>query len=330
VSEGKRPANELVNIDAIREAADRISHWIHRTPILTCHALDEITGCEVLLKAEHLQRVGAFKSRGAHNAVMQIDDACAARGVAAHSSGNHAAAIALAARNRGIPAYVVMPSDVAQVKKDAVAGYGAEIVWSESTMESRESTLAEVIERTGAEAVHPFEDPRVINGQGTIGHELAFQCAGEPPDFVIAPVGGGGLLAGLAVAMKSLMPDCEVVAAEPAGADDAYRSFHGGEWVPQTAPDTIADGLLTSLGRINFELIQEHVDDVVTVSEAGIIEAMRLLFTRTKQVIEPSGAVPLAAVLADSERFAGKRVAIIASGGNVDLDTLPWVTTRTP
>lgn len=328
MSEAAAGTDAPVSIEKIREAADRISHWIHRSPILTCRNLDSITGCEILLKAEHLQRAGAFKSRGAHNAVMQLDDERAARGVAAHSSGNHAAALALAARNRGIPAYVVMPENAPRVKKHAVAGYGAEIIWCEPTQASRESTLADVVERTGAEPVHPYEDPRVINGQGTVGHELAFQTAGEPPDVVIAPVGGGGLLAGLAVAMKSLVPGCEVVAAEPAGADDAHRSFHGGEWVPQLAPDTIADGLLTSLGRINFELIRAHVDDVVTVTDAQIIEAMRLLFTRTKQVVEPSGAVPLAAVLADRERFAGKRVALVVSGGNVDLDTLPWVTTR--
>jgi threonine dehydratase len=257
---------------------------------------------------------------------MQLDDARAERGVAAHSSGNHAAALALAARHRGIPAYVVMPDDAPEVKKAAVAQYGAEIIWCAPTLEARESTLADVLEKTGAEKVHPDEEPRVINGQGTVGLEIAAQMQEAPPDVVLAPVGGGGLLAGLAVAIKSVWPHCEVIAAEPAGADDAHRSFHGGAWVPQLAPDTIADGLLTSLGDLNFRLIRRHVDDVVTVTDARIVEAMRLLFSRMKQVVEPSGAVPLAAVLDDPARFSDRRVACVASGGNVDLDALPWVT----
>lgn len=325
MSEAAEEIDGLVSLETIRDAAARIGPWVHRTPIMTSNALDAIAGCSLHLKAEHLQRVGAFKARGAHNAVMQLDDERAARGVAAHSSGNHAAALAFAARNRGIPVYVVMPDDAPQAKKDAVAHYGAEITWCAPTLEARESTLADVIEKTGAESVHPYEDPRVINGQGTVGLEIAFQMGGTPPDVVLVPVGGGGLLAGVAVAMKALLPECEIVAVEPEGADDAHRSFHGGSWVPQLAPDTIADGLLTSLGRLNFALIQRHVDDVVTVSDDAIIEAMRLLFSRMKQVVEPSGAVPLAGVLADRARFAGRRIACVASGGNVDLDTLPWM-----
>ncbi len=322
----QRPAaSDLVSIDTIHEAATRIEPWVHRTPILTSRAIDEIAGCDLHMKSEHLQRVGAFKARGAHNAVLQLDDEAARRGVAAHSSGNHAAALALAARNRGIPAYVVMPENAPIVKKVAVEGYGAEIIWCEPTLDARESTLARVIERTGAEPVHPYEDPRVINGQGTVGVEIAFQMGGTEPDVVLAPVGGGGLLAGLAVAIKSLLPGCEVIAVEPIGADDAARSFRSGVWVAQLAPDTIADGLLTSLGQINFELIQKHVDDIVTVDDDMIIEAMRLVFSRMKQVVEPSGAVPLAGVLAHRERFAGRRVAWVASGGNVDLGALPWV-----
>jgi threonine dehydratase len=328
MSEAAPSADHLVSLETIREAAERIEPWIHRTPIRTSRALDAIAGCELHLKCEHLQRVGAFKARGAHNAVMQLDDETAARGVAAHSSGNHAAALALAARNREIPAYVVMPENTPRVKKDAVAGYGADITWCEPTLEAREATLARVLESTGAEHVHPYDDPRVINGQGSVGVEIAFQMGGTPPDVVLAPVGGGGLVAGLAVAIKALLPDCEVIAIEPAGADDAARGFHGGEWVPQLAPNTIADGLLTSVGRINFELIRRHVDDVLTVEDDVTIEAMRLVFSRMKQVIEPSGAVPLAGVLAHRERFAGRRVALVASGGNVDLDALPWMTTQ--
>jgi threonine dehydratase len=255
---------------------------------------------------------------------MQLDDATAARGVATHSSGNHGAALALAARNRGIRAWVVMPRNAPAVKRAAVAGYGAEIVECEPNTAAREATLGEVLERTGAHSVHPFEDARVICGQGTVGLEIAEQAAAGPPDVVLVPVGGGGLLAGTAVAIAGRLPGCEVIAAEPLGADDAYRSFHGGEWVPQEAPDTIADGLRTSLGRPNFELIQRFVSDVVRVSDAQIIEAMRFVWTRTKQLVEPSGAVPFAALFADPDRFAGRRVAVVASGGNVDLDRLPW------
>lgn len=315
----------VVTFAGIEEAAERIAPYVHRTPLLTSLAMDELLGCAMSLKAEHLQKVGAFKARGAHNAVFQLEAAKASSGVAAHSSGNHAAAIALAARNRGIPAYVVIPTNAPRAKKQAVAGYGAEIVWSENTQESRESTLAAVLDRTGAEPVHPYEDPRVIHGQGTVGLEIAQQTAGEPPDAVICPVGGGGLLSGLSIAIKNALPGCEVIAAEPAGADDAYRSFHEGTWVPQLCPQTIADGLLTSLGHLNFEIAREHVDDVVRVGEEAIVEAMRLLFSRMKQVVEPSGAVPLAAVLADRKRFAGRRIVLVASGGNVDLDALPWV-----
>lgn len=313
-----------VDLAHIEAAAERIAPWVHRTPILTSRQLDARAGAQVLFKAEHLQRVGAFKARGAHNAVMQLDDETASRGVATHSSGNHGAALALAARNRGTRATIVMPSNAPSVKRAAIEGYGAEIVECEPNQAAREATLADVLERTGAHLVHPFEDARVICGQGTVGLEIAEQVGDAPPEVVIVPVGGGGLLAGVAVAVAGRLAGCEVIAAEPAGADDAYRSFHGGAWVPQTEPDTIADGLLTSLGHRNFELIQRHVRDVVRVSDAQVVDAMRFVWMHTKQIIEPSAAVPFAALFSDPARFAGQRVAVVASGGNVDLDRLPW------
>lgn len=313
-----------VDLAAIEAASHRIAPYVHRTPVMRSAQLDAMFGCELLLKCEHLQKVGAFKARGAHNAVMSLGESEAAKGVATHSSGNHAAALALAARNRGITAYVVMPENAARVKQDAVAGYGAEIVLCKSTLEARESTLEEVQARTGAHLVHPYEDPRVICGQGTVGLEIGLQCGGEPPDFVIAPVGGGGLLAGVSVAIGALLPECEVLGAEPAGADDAYRSFRDGRLHPQLAPDTIADGLLTSLGGLNFEIIRERVRDIVRVSDEATVEAMRAIWTRAKQIVEPSAAVTLGALLSDPGRFAGKRVVLILSGGNVDLDRLPW------
>jgi len=313
-----------VDLSAIKEAAVRIAPWVHRTPLIGSAQLSQITGCEVSIKCEHLQRVGAFKARGAHNAVMQLRDDEARHGVTTHSSGNHAAALALAARNRAVPAFVVMPSNAPRVKRDAVHGYGAEIIECEPTLAARESTLAEVQARTGAHVVHPYEDARVICGQGTVGLEIFEQAEASPPDVVIAPVGGGGLLSGVAVALSALWPGCEVIGAEPAGADDARRGFVSGEWQPQRAPNTIADGLLTSLGRPNFELIRKHVADIVTATDPQIVEAMRLVWTRTKQLVEPSAAVTLAVLLEERERFRGRRVVLVMSGGNVDLDRLPW------
>jgi threonine dehydratase len=314
-----------VTLALIEDAAKRIASFVHRTPIEGSRQLGEMFGCELRFKCEHLQKVGAFKARGAHNAVMQLSDEAAARGVTTHSSGNHAAALALAARNRGIRAYAVMPDNSPPVKKEAVAGYGAEIIYCEPTLAARESTLEEVQARTGAHFVHPYEDPRVICGQGTVGLEIVQQSGDAPPDVVIVPVGGGGLLAGVAVALAALLPGCQVIAAEPSGADDAHRSFHSGRWQPQLAPDTIADGLLTSLGKLNFELIQAHVDDIVTVTDDGIVEAMRLIWSRCKQIVEPSAAVTLAAVMSDADRFRGRRVACVLSGGNIDLNRLPWM-----
>lgn len=308
----------------LRQAQDTITPYVHETPVLSSAAINSIVGCRVSFKSEHLQKAGAFKARGAHNAVFSLPEADAARGVLTHSSGNHGAALALAARTRGIPAHVVMPVNAPDVKKQAVLGYGAEVTECEATLQARESTVADLQVASGATVVHPFDDPAVICGQSTVGLELVEQLADEPPDAVIVPVGGGGLLSGVALAFNKLQPNCEVFGAEPAGADDAKRSFDQRELIPQLAPDTIADGLLTSLGELTFPIILDLVSDILVVDDAQTVEAMSLLFTRAKQVVEPSAAVALAAVLAYRQRFAGGHVAVVLSGGNVDLARLPW------
>lgn len=319
----RRNSTSEVTLADIEAAADRINPFVHSTPVVGSVLLSEALGCRLRFKCENLQKAGAFKARGAHNAVMLLTAKMASRGVITHSSGNHGAALALAARNRGINARVVVPANAPAVKKAAMAAYGAAIVECEPTLEAREATVADVQTDTGAVLVHPYDDAAVIAGQGTVGLELTRQLD-EPADVVLVPVGGGGLLAGVAVAVTSAWPGTEVIGVEPAGADDAYHGFHSGRWRPQTAPDTIADGLLTSLGRRNFRLIRRLVDDIVTVTDEQIIEAMRALWTRTKLIVEPSGAVPLAAVLADRERFVDRSVVVVLSGGNVDLDHLPW------
>lgn len=307
----------------IEAALERIRDAVHLTPVMRCGQLDAITGSHSFFKCEQLQKVGAFKARGATNAVRSLDPATAAAGVATHSSGNHGAALALAAATRAIPAFVVMPSNAARVKREAVAAYGAKVIDCEPTLAAREATLAQVLADTGASAVHPFHDPRVIAGQGTVALEILAQLE-QAPDVIVVPVGGGGLLAGVATVMQALHPGVEVVAAEPAGADDAFRSFGLGRLIPQNNPKTIADGLRTGLGEVNFAVMQRCVNTVLTVSEESIVQAMRLLWSRAKQVVEPSGAVSFAALLEHPERFAGRRVAVVLSGGNVDLDALPW------
>lgn len=306
----------------LQRAHARIAPHIHRTPVLTSGLLDQHCGCRLFFKAENLQKVGAFKARGANNAVWSLSEDAARAGVATHSSGNHGAALAQAASARGIPAYVVMPSSAPAVKKSAVAAYGAEITECAPTLQARADTLAEVVSRTGANVVHPYDDPRVIAGQGTVALELLEQV--PDLDIVVVPVGGGGLLAGVAIALKNLAPSVEVLAVEPAGADDAFRSFGLGRRVLQTAPNTIADGLLTSLGDINFPIILRDVDTIVTVEDSSIIEAMKLQWSRLKTVVEPSGATSFAGLLEHPERFHGRRVGVIISGGNVDLERLPW------
>jgi threonine dehydratase len=312
----------IPTIHDIRRAAERIRLYAHRTPVLTNQTINHILKAELFFKCENFQKVGAFKFRGACNTVMSLTEAEASHGVATHSSGNHAQALALAAGLRGIPAYIVMPENAAAVKKAAVAGYGAQITFCKPTQQARESTLAEVVEKTGAEFVHPYNDYRVITGQGTAALELLEEA--QNLDIVMAPVGGGGLLSGTALVVSCLSPQTKVIAAEPAGADDAYRSLQKGEILPSIHPQTIADGLLTSLGEKTFGIIQSHVSEIVTVSEQAIINALRLVWERMKIIIEPSAAVPLGALLEGKPEARGKRIAIILSGGNVDLQKLPW------
>ncbi len=312
----------MVQFSDIQEAAGRIADKVHRTPVLTCATIDAMAGARLYFKCENLQKVGAFKMRGATNAVFSLPDNEAAKGVATHSSGNHAQALALAARLRGVPAYVVMPSSAPAVKRSAVADYGAEIITCEPNLAARESTLAEVVNRTGAVFVHPYDNDNIIAGQGTAALELLTDHPGL--DVVMAPVGGGGLLAGTALATRALAPAADIIAAEPQGADDAHRSLAAGHIIPCEAPKTVADGLLTSLGVRNFPIIQEHVREIWLADDPAIVAAMRLVWERMKIIIEPSSAVCLAAVLARPERVSGQRIGMILSGGNVDLERLPW------
>jgi threonine dehydratase len=310
------------DLAAIREAAARIAPHAHRTPVATSRTLDGRFGAALFFKCENLQRVGAFKFRGAANAVFSLSDAEAASGVATHSSGNHAQALALAARLRGIPAHIVMPQNSPAVKVEAVRGYGGRIVFCEPTQAAREKTLAAVVAETGACFVHPYDDPRVIAGQATCALELLEEAG--PLDVILVPIGGGGLASGTLLACGFTSPGTSVYAVEPGGADDAFRSVRDGRIHPSVDPRTIADGLRTSLGELTFSIVKALVREIVTVKEDSIVAAMRLVWERMKIVIEPSAAVPLAALLEDRVAVKGKRVGIILSGGNVDLDSLPW------
>ena len=312
--------NPRPTITEIQAAAERIRPYIHHTPVLTCASVDQQAGAKVFLKCENFQRVGAFKFRGACNAVFSLTDEQALRGVATHSSGNHAQALALAARLRGIEAYLVMPDNAPQVKKSAVIGYGGKITFCEATLQAREMTLAQIVQETGSIVIHPYNDARVIAGQGTAALELIAEIPNL--DVVMAPVGGGGLLSGTALAVSALSPATRVIGVEPEGADDAYRSFHSGRIIPSIRPNTIADGLLTSLGDITFPIIQAHVAEIVTVSEKAIIAALRLVWERAKIVIEPSAAVPIAALLEKKIDLNGLCIGVILSGGNVDIGQL--------
>ena len=307
---------------AIREAHARIRDKIHRTPVMTSEVLDEMAGNKLYFKCENLQKAGAFKARGATNAVFLLSDAEAAKGVVTHSSGNHAAALARAARLRGIPAYIVMPNNSPQAKQAAVRRYGGEIVLCEPTLAARESTARQVMERTGAEFIHPYDDLRVMAGQGTTAIELLEDV--PDLDVILCPVGGGGQLSGIAVAAKDLKPDVRVVGVEPAGADDAARSLKAGQILPMLEPRTIADGLKTSLGARPFAEIMRLVDDIVTVREESIVQAMRQIWEVMKLIVEASGAVSYAAVVEDKIGSTGAKVGIILSGGNLDLNRLPW------
>lgn len=316
------PAFELPDFSAIEAAAARIAPHAHRTPVLRSHSLDALTGAQLHFKCENLQRGGAFKFRGACNAVWSLDEADAARGVVTHSSGNHGAALALAARTRGIPAHVVVPEGAVRSKLAAIEAYGAILHRCAPTMTAREETAARVAAQTGAVLVHPFADARVIAGQGTAALELLGETG--PLDVLIAPVGGGGLIGGSAIAARALQPSIAVYAAEPEGAADAYESLRRGERVTDIVPDTVCDGLRGVIGPINFALLRRHAVTVQPVADRETIAAMRLVWERMKLIIEPSSAIAVAAVLRYRDLFAGRRIGVILSGGNVDIDALPW------
>ena len=314
---------QLPTFDDVVAAHERIRPHVHRTPVLTSSHVDGLAGARLFLKCENLQKIGAFKARGACNAVFGLSEAQASRGVLTHSSGNHGQALAYAAAKRGIPATIVMPETSARPKLDAVRGYGGRVVTCAPGTKAREDAVAAELERTGAEIVHPYADARVIAGQGTCVRELIEEAG--PLDAVVAPVGGGGLISGTCIAAHAMAPGIEVFAAEPANADDAFRSKKAGHLVEDDAPQTIADGLRASLKPITFHYVQNAVEAVLTVTEAEIVAAMRLVWERLKIVIEPSSAVAVAAVLKNAERFTGRTVGIIITGGNVDLDRLPWM-----
>ena len=314
-----------LTIEAIRAAHDRIRDKIHRTPLMSSETLDNASGMRLFFKCENLQKAGAFKARGATNAVYMLSPQEAARGVVTHSSGNHAAALARAARLRGIPAYIVMPKNAPLAKQSAVRRYGGLIELCEPNLAARESTAREVVGRTGAAFIHPYDDLRVMAGQGTSAIEILEDVPAL--DAILCPVGGGGNLSGIAVAAKSIKPSIRVIGVEPAGADDAARSFRAGRLEPLGQPLTIADGLRTSLGQKPFAEILRHVDGIVTVSEASIIDAMRAIWEVLKIVVEPSGAVAYAAIVQNHGlklEAPEPRVAILLTGGNLDLDHLPW------
>lgn len=312
------------DLDSIRAAAERVRPHIHRTSIVTCGQLDTLAGRRLFFKPENLQKTGSFKPRGGFNAVALLSEAVASRGVVTHSSGNFAQAVAWSAQARGIPAHIVMPSNAPAPKVAAVRGYGARVVLCEPTLAAREATAEAVAAATGATFLHPYNQAEVIAGQGTIALELLEDQPGL--DAIVVPVGGGGMISGIAIAANALKPGIQIIGAEPFGADDAWRSKETGVRQPQLDPRTVADGLRTALGTLTFPVVRDLVDRIVRVTEEEIVHAMRLMWTRTKLVVEPSGCAPLAAVL--SAEFAGldglDRVALVLSGGNVDLDRLPW------
>jgi threonine dehydratase len=310
-----------IGVDEVREAADRLAPWAHRTPVLSCSAIDRRAGASVFLKCENLQRVGAFKFRGAMNAVLQLSEDERRRGVVTHSSGNHAQAIALAGRLAGVPACVVMPRTAPAVKRAATEGYGARVVPCEPTVEDRERTVDRLMDEHGYALIHPYDDWRVIAGAGTACLELVDQAG--PLDVIMAPVGGGGLMAGTCLAASGASPGARLVGAEPARAADARRSLEGGSILPSDDPKTMADGLRTSLGVRPFAVLGRHLERIVTAEEAEILEAMRLVWERVNIIIEPSCAVPVAALLAGRvPGVEGRRVGVILTGGNVDLDPM--------
>lgn len=307
----------------IEAAHERIKNYIHRTPVLTSGSINSISGTNLFFKCENFQKVGAFKMRGASNAVLSLTEEELAKGVATHSSGNHAAAVALSAKLLNTKAYIVMPKTSPQIKQDAVAGYGAEITLCEPNLKSREETLNKIVERTGAHFIHPYNDYNIVTGQATSAKELLedIGCL----DYIIAPTGGGGLLSGTCLSAHYFSSRVKVIGAEPKGADDAFRSIRDGVIYPSVNPQTICDGLLTQLGEKTFGIIKELVSEIITVGEDSVITAMRTIWERMKIIIEPSAAVTLAAVMENKEKFAGKNIGLILSGGNLDLNKLPWL-----
>lgn len=313
----------IPTIDDMRAARLRVAPYVHRTPVLTSSFLNDLTGAELYFKCENFQKAGAFKVRGASNAVFGLSEEMAKRGVATHSSGNHALSLSYAAGRRGIPCHVVMPRTAPQAKKDAVRGYGGQITECEPSTSSREEVFARVQAETGAEFVHPYNDARVIAGQGTCSAELVEQVQGL--DAVIAPIGGGGMVSGTCLTLSALAPAIKIYAAEPEMADDAARSLRAGHIIADDAPETVADGLKVPLKELTWHFVQAHVSDILTAGEDEIVDAMKLIWKRMKIVMEPSSAVPLATILKNRELFEGKRVGVIITGGNVDLDALPWM-----
>ena len=305
----------MVTLEKVREAAARLEGVAHHTPVMTSRAIDELAGRQLVFKCENLQKVGAFKFRGAWNAVASLSDAEAARGVCTHSSGNHAQALALAAQMRGITAHIVMPKNVAPIKLSAVEGYGAAITLCEPTLEARETALAKLLRESGAVLVHPYNDARIIAGQGTAALELLAQAE---LDAIITPIGGGGLLSGTCIATRGTAPEVVLYGAEPAGADDAAQSLASGELVPQLAPDTICDGLLTSLGELTWPILRDHLTGIITVDDDAVRQAMQLLWKQMELLVEPSGAIGLAAALSPGFQSDAQRVGVILTGGNVD------------
>ena len=316
----------IPTLDDMLEAHERIKPYIHRTPVLTSRFLNELAGCEMFFKCENFQKAGAFKVRGASNAVFGLSDEDAKNGVCTHSSGNHALSLSYAAGRRGIPCNVVMPHSAPEAKKAAVRGYGGIITECEPSTTSREEVFAKVQAETGGDFVHPYNDPRVIAGQATCSREFLEQMEemGEKPDMVVAPIGGGGMISGTCLTLSNLAPDVKIYAAEPVNADDAARSFKAGHIIADDAPNTVADGLKVPLKDLTWHFVSNYVTDILTATEEEIIEAMKLTWTHMKIIIEPSCAVPLAVILKNKDVFAGKKVGVIITGGNVDLDKLPW------
>ncbi len=313
----------IPTIDDVIAAHERIKPYIHRTPVLTSSYFDELTGANLFFKCENFQKAGVFKARGASNAVFGLSDEKAVKGVATHSSGNHGLSLSYAAGRRGIKATVVMPRTAPEAKKAAVRGYGATVVECEPSTSSREAVFAQVVAQSGADFIHPYNDPRVIAGQGTCSRELVEQV--ENLDAVIAPIGGGGMVSGTCLTLSNIAPDIKIYAAEPKNADDACRSLKAGYIIADDAPKTVADGLLVPLKDLTWHFVSNHVSDILLATEQEIIDAMRLTWQRMKIVIEPSSAVPLATILKNKQLFEGKRVGVILTGGNVDLNKLPWM-----